>query len=281
MKKNINIEKIIALMEESMEQGDICFMKEEKVDNDHLVVIYYIQSFFEYVHYKCGHTQILWDNDASRRYPVVMVEYTINGPVYTVWGDVLKHITFRRDSEGDCAFGYMWKAEKDYKCPFCKRKEVKEMFIKDYSPNFKGMVFDHGLAAYRGCKSSKEIAQAVSNIISHPEWEICVTEQYDAPSQYGISVTGSLTGLYEGDVWSEIEEGGERLPAPEHADDIIRDPERMEYAIQMGWADYLEGFMKEVKVEAVWIRRHFCRHINTAKVLRDLAKELGVPFRVY
>ena len=154
----------------------------------------------------------------------------------------------------------------------------------NHNPILDGLTYAHGLSAYRGSRSVREIFRSVNDIQSHPEWELCCTDTiYNDQSlvgDYGLYVKGELTGLFNGDCWSEIDSQGNRYATrsnPIDLDDLfdLRADENYSHR------QYCEAWVKNVQIVGVWITEKAARRWHDVRdAMQSIANDLGVDLSI-
>lgn len=180
---------------------------------------------------------------------------------------------------GVCAYEARQAAER------AERSAALSAWRANHSPILDGLTYAHGLSAYRGSRSVREIFRSVDDIQSHPEWELCCTDTiYNDKSlvgEYGLYVKGTLTGLYDGDCWSEIDSQGNRYATrsnPIDLDDLFdirADGENYSHR------EYCEAWVKDVRIVGVWITDSAARRWSDVRdAMQSIADGLGVDLSI-
>nr|DAE83082.1 MAG TPA: hypothetical protein [Caudoviricetes sp.] len=153
----------------------------------------------------------------------------------------------------------------------------------NHNPILDGLTYAHGLSAYRGSRSVHEIFRSVDEIRSYPEWELCCTDTIYGDNslvgEYGIYVKGTLTGLFEGDCWSEIDSQGNRYATrsnPIDLDDLfdLR-------ACENNSRNYCEAWIKNASIVGVWITDRAARRwADVRDAMQSIANDLGVQLSI-
>ena len=95
----------------------------------------------------------------------------------------------------------------DYKCQSCAVQDFRHWM----APVFKNIVWMQGLSAYYRPHTVQEAVERLHENLSKNEWEICVTESDAHVGPYGLYLKCSLTGLFDGNVWSIVNSDGQRI----------------------------------------------------------------------
>ena len=177
-------------------------------------------------------------------------------------------------------------------CAWCachaQEKQERDNALSDWrnnhSPILDGLTWAHGLSAYRGSRSVQEIFRSVDEIRSHPEWELCCVDTiYGDKSlvgEYGLYVKGGLTGLFDGDCWSEIDSQGNRYATrsnPIDIDDLfdLRADENYSHR------EYCEAWVKDARIVGVWITDSAARRwVDVRDAMQSIANDLGVDLSI-
>ena len=164
----------------------------------------------------------------------------------------------------------------NYKCQSC----IMQDFRRRMAPAFNELVWTHGLSAYSRTHTVREAVERLHNTLTHNEWEICVTESDAHVGPYGLYLKGSLTGLFDGDVWSTVNEEGQRISDQADNYDFVGDSVE-KYLDRKADEDhrYFEGFLCQYECAGVWMTREASRKYNDlSAAMRAEARRLGVPF---
>lgn len=188
-------------------------------------------------------------------------------------------VSKRTDAEGNIYFTVHVSAE--YKCQACMMQE----FRARMDPCFDFMSWAHGLSAYSRTYTVKDAIARLRDTLAHPEWEICISEEGAEIGPYGMYLQGHLTGLFDGDVWSSVDQASGHRTSNEACEydfvgDSIEkylDKEHDGY----GYHRYFEGFLTQYHCEGIWMKRYAAhKYADLREALRKEAKRLGVPFRL-
>jgi hypothetical protein len=142
---------------------------------------------------------------------------------------------------------------------------------------FNGLRWIHCLDAYRG-KGAETIRQHVKGFNAlGSSAEVCCTDAAHMAGSVGIVVSGTVTGVFDYDCWSEISDEGKRYatrasfvgdkyeefwPTPEHS--------------------YYEAWVKDAYVEEVIISEGILEnHPRRLEAAYELADRYHVPLRVF
>lgn len=165
-----------------------------------------------------------------------------------------------------------------------ERSAALSAWRNNHSPILDELTYAHGLSAYRGSRSVQEIFRSVDEIQSHPEWELCCTDTiYNDQSlvgEYGLYVKGELTGLFNGDCWSEIDSHGNRYATrsnPIDLDDLfdLRAGENNYHR------EYCEAWVKDARIVGVWITDKAARRWHDVRdAMQSIANNLGVDLSI-
>ena len=164
----------------------------------------------------------------------------------------------------------------EYKCQSCTMQD----FRRRMAPAFNKLVWTHGLSAYSRTHTVREAVERLHETLTHNEWEICVTESDAWVGPYGLYLKGSLTGLFDGDVWSTVNDEGQRISDQANNYDFVGDSVE-KYLDRKADEDhrYFEGFLSQYECAGIWMTREASRkYKDLSAALRTEARRLGVPF---
>lgn len=202
-------------------------------------------------HYKCGHTEEdpqQWEYLHSTK---MWVEYGEEYPVL--------HMEVKED------------------CDQCMLVADAMEMEASMDPRFNGLRWIHCLDAYRG-KGAETIRQHVKGFDAlGSSAEVCCTDAVHMAGSVGIVVSGTVTGVFNYDCWSEISDEGKRYatrasfvgnkyeefwPTPEHS--------------------YYEAWVKDAHVEEVIISEEILKnHPRRLETAYELANQYRAPLRVF
>ena len=163
-------------------------------------------------------------------------------------------------------------------------RDAVNVWRNNHNPILDGLTYAHGLSAYRGSRSVQEIFHSVDEIQSHPEWELCCVDTiYGDKSlvgEYGLYVKGELTGLFDGDCYSEIDSQGNRYATrstPIDLDDLFDCRAGENYSHR----NYCEAWIKNAKIVGVWITEKAARRwADVRDAMQSIADDLGVALSI-
>jgi hypothetical protein len=164
----------------------------------------------------------------------------------------------------------------DYKCSACAMAEMRSRMASCFNT----MEWAHGLSAYSRTHSVSEAVERLHKTISHPEWEICVTESDVQVGPFGLFLKGSVMGLFDGDVWSSVNEEGQRISDQACEYNFVGDSiEKYLNAKSDEYHQYFEGFLSQYECTGVWMdRKAASKYEDLSAAMRAEARRLGVPF---
>lgn len=134
---------------------------------------------------------------------------------------------------------------------------------------------NHGLQAFRkgDSRDVEESMQRLDDILSHPEWEVCCTNDHIFCGPIGITGTGNVSAYYPVDIWSEIDEDGSRCVTE-------RGMERLKEYRESGTllSDHDEYFVRSFTPTALWVKRWFYDRLAPVDrlTIRKKAQALGI-----
>lgn len=171
----------------------------------------------------------------------------------------------------------------------------KKEWMAEYSANFSGITFIHGLSAFSRTHSPEEIQGRIKNINTHPEWELCACAGAKGDVNYcgpfGLYITGEVTGAFANDVYSFVHPKWGRIPLfdTQAGYDEVEGGTYADFCIQSpnGWYGddecpciHTEAFVRKASIKGVWVRDYFYTQERTqdaVAVLKAAAKSLHVP----
>lgn len=161
----------------------------------------------------------------------------------------------------------------EYKCDSCMMQE----FRKEVSPAFNRMSWAHGLSAYSRTHTVPEALKRLRATLGNPRWEICVSEKGGEIGPFGLYLQGQIVGLFDGDVWSSLDENGKRTSHDVSEWNFVGDNlEKFIEAKNDAWHRYFEGFLTQYHCVGIWVKKSCPRDLRDA--LKKEARRLGVPF---
>lgn len=180
------------------------------------------------------------------------------------------------DSKGDMHFTVHVSAS--YKCQTCTIKEFRDRM----DPCFDRMLWAHGLSAYSRTHTVEGALARLRTTLDNPEWEVCISEKDAEIGPYGVYLKGHLTGLFDGDVWSSVDQTGHRTSEEAGEYEFVGDS--VEKYLDKKYDDYgchryFEGFLTQYRCEGIWMKRSAShKYADLRDALRKEARHLGVPF---
>lgn len=178
--------------------------------------------------------------------------------------------------------------DKAFLCEDCEDIAIshknKTRWVEESSALFSGFQWKHGLSAYARTQTPEQVSERIRDIVSHSEWELCVVPaQQEGVGPFGLTLEGELTGLFEKDVWSLVDQtsGARYCECDEWEESSIDTLEDFQWCLKNGDAHYMEGWVKCQTIKNVWITEDFAdRCPDVKEVLAKEAHLLGVPLVV-
>lgn len=112
---------------------------------------------------------------------------------------------------------------------------------------FDGKRSYHMLNCYNNPKSHKKWWKIAQNVMTHPEWEICVTNEKSVFTQYTLIVEGDMLEAYREDCQSYVNKAGHRVAH-------FKNCPKCEGVFEWDMAYLPEGFLNNIRVVGVMVR---------------------------
>ena len=163
----------------------------------------------------------------------------------------------------------------EYKCASCMMQEFRDRM----APCFDRMTWAHGLSAYNRTHTVEGALARLRTTLDNPEWEVCISEKGAEIGPYGLYLKGHLNGLFDGDVWSSVDqETGHRVSEEAGEYEFVGDSAEkyLDKKYDDNYHRYFEGFLTQYHCVGIWVKRSCPRDLKDA--LRKRARRLGVSF---